>query len=109
MPKRDGGRIAVWREMKKDTELEKKRDTQGFVDERLHNWVLQGDWRGGGVRRSWQTGRRQCNKACQNENLLLANSSAPVPPTLHLHEICVDKKRAWDRTLGWEGARRQEL
>lgn len=97
--------------LKNKKKTKKNRGTQGFVDETPHNWVVQGEGKGGEwwVRRSRQTGRRQCNKACQKENLLLANSFAPVPSTPYLHEICVGKKGQGTRREGEQRAKRVEL
>lgn len=59
------------------------RRTERVVDEGPHSWMVQGDGEDGGEGgggRPWLTGRRQCNRACQNENLV--SVELQIAPTL---------------------------
>ena len=49
-----------------------------------------------GRRRPWLTERRQCNRACQSENLVSGELQIALtlcPQRRYLHEACVEKER----------------
>lgn len=77
------------------------RRTERVVDEGPHSWMVQGDGEDGGEGGGspWLTGGRQCNRACQNENLVsvaLQIALTLCPPAAYLHEVCVEKEGETD-------------
>lgn len=75
-------RTAIRREM---TERHENRGgTQGLVDEGPHSWMVQGDKRGcWAMKGPGLTGRRQCNRACRDENLLPVTLQIALLHVLH--------------------------
>lgn len=75
----------------------------------IRGYTAEGGGGWGGVRRSWQMARRQCDRACQNENLLLVKlqiAFLQCPP----HCFCITyvlRKRVRDMQ-GEERARKIE-
>lgn len=87
--------MAIRREM---TKIGGQRESLMRV--RTAGWFKEtGKMEGKGGGRPWLTGGRQCNRACQNENLVSVELQIALtlcPPAAYLHEVCVEKEGETD-------------